>query len=159
MAGQHQFDQHVLVAPGLGVRCVRCLGTFSASNIVKLSKSDPGCPGVLLAVGPSPLLGPQAWVPSLVGENFTAKGVVMHGSHKLRHFSGAVGCHECGGTLNLLSTSCKGGAPTLQKVCKRIPSNKMYQLGLVQIAAGLSAPSHFTGGWPGASNLRLSGFV
>ena len=83
----------------------------------------------------------------------------MHGSHKLRHYSGAVWCHECGGILNLLSSSCKGGAPTLQKVCRRAPTNKTYQLGLVQIAAGLAAPSHLTGGWPGASNLRLTGFV
>ena len=93
-----------------------------------------------MAVGPFPLLGPQIWVPVQVGEGFTAKGVLMHGSHKLRHYSGAVWCHECGGTLNLLSPTCRGGAPLLKNECRMAPSNKMYRLGLVQIAAGLAAP-------------------
>ena len=159
IAGQHQFAQHELLAPGQGVRCTRCLADFPASKIPSLSKGDPGCPGVLLAVGPSPLLGPQTWVSLRAGEGFTVKGVAMHSSHSLRHFSGAIWCHECGGTLNLLSSSCRGGAPLLKNECKKAPANKMYRLGLVQIAAGLTAPSHLTGRWPGPSNLRLAGFV
>ncbi len=137
---------------------MRCLAEFPASKIPSLSKGDPGCPGVLLVVGPSPLLGPQSWVSLRAGEGFTVKGVAMHSSHCLRHYSGALWCHLCGGTLNLMSLSCRGGAPLLKKECRRIPANKMYRLGHVQ-NAGLTAPSHLTGGWLGAANLRLAGFV
>lgn len=153
----HNFAPADVINVGGAVRCLDCLLDFSASRIAGLSKTDGGCGGKLLIVGPGPLLVPQVWV-SPGGGGLTLKGIEFDPSHKLRHFAGAVWCSVCGGILNVLRPASKSGAPLLSRTCKLAPSSKPYRFGLEQISR-LECPSHLAGGWPGASNLRLKGFA
>lgn len=157
-AGGHFFPPAQVEAVGQGTRCSRCLLDFPASRLVGLAKSDPGCQGDLFTLGPVPRQSPQVRDPAGIGTILRVKGLQIDPSHNLRHFAGALWCSKCGGIVNLVMPASKTGAPHLRAVCKEVPSSKPYGRGLVQLAA-LDAPSHLKGGWPGASNLSLKGFV
>ncbi len=60
--------------------------------------------------------------------------------------------------MNLVIPCSKSGAPLLRETCRKAPGSKPYERGLVLLHA-LSAPAYLKGGWPGADNLRLRGFV
>ena len=157
-AGGHRFLPADVADTSIGVRCTRCLLDYHFSRLCRRSKLDTGCTGDLFGVVPMPLIVAQSRAAEDIGTTFLVKGLKLDSSHCLKHFAGALWCSSCGGILNLVIPTGRGGAPLLQKVCKKVASSPPYARGLVQLRQ-LEPPGHLNGGWPGPANFTLAGFV